>query len=97
MSWPVWLTYSRRLTHKVVTCKQLVRESSPVKGRRPNHWATLHLLCRGRSILSVCPYIYAAENSFCTRTFTQCLQLFLTIAYVSHISAHELGTHVRTI
>ena len=38
MSWPCWLTYSGRLTHKVIirpaSCQAQDRESSPVKDHR---------------------------------------------------------------
>ena len=44
LSWPSWLIYSGRDTHisghTSATDRAEVRESSPVRDRRSNHWAT---------------------------------------------------------
>jgi len=44
LSWPSWLTYSRRYTHisghTSATDRAEVRKSSPVRDKRFNHWAT---------------------------------------------------------
>jgi len=50
LSWPSWLTYSGRYTHisghTSTADRAEARESSPVRDRRSNHWATQPTTCQ---------------------------------------------------
>jgi len=56
LSWPSWLTYSGRYAHisgrtSAADRAEAIRESSPVRDRRSNHWATQPTKIRRRSTL----------------------------------------------
>ena len=90
LSWPSWLTYSGRCTHischTSATDRAEVRESSPVRDRRSNHWATQPILTQwsagNTSVTGLCE-IHDQIQLWTVVCLTQKITAIYTLAAVS--------------